>query len=109
MLEIERKFLVKNSDFIKQSRKRYDIKQGFPNTHPKRTVRVRIADDKGFLTIKGKSNQSGTSRMEWEIEIPVLDADKLLRLCQGNIIDKTRYEVAFENRIFEVDVFHGAN
>ena len=76
---------------------------------PERTVRVRIKGDKGFLTIKGISSASGLSRFEWEKEIPVEDAKKLLLLCEKGVIDKTRFEVKVGNHIFEVDEFHGEN
>lgn len=109
MVEIERKFLVKNLDFIAQSQRNYVIKQGFLNTHPDRTVRVRVTGDQGFLTIKGKSNDSGTIRMEWETEISVADAEKLFSLCEKEMIYKTRYEVNFGNHLFEIDIFHGQN
>ena len=66
MIEIERKFLVKNLDFIKESYKHTRIVQGFLNTDPYRTVRIRVKGDKGFITVKGIGNQSGTSRFEWE-------------------------------------------
>jgi len=107
--EIERKFLVKNDDFIKQSTKKQVIKQGFLSTDKKRTVRVRIKDDKGFLTIKGISNDSGTTRMEWEKEIPLPEAEQLLKICKKPIIIKTRYLVPFNGNIFEVDVFKKKN
>jgi len=107
--EIERKFLVKNLDFITESTKKYAIKQGFLSTHKKRTVRVRIKDDKGYLTIKGISNASGTTRMEWEKEIPLNEANQLLKLCKKPIIDKIRYIVPVDKHIFEVDVFKKEN
>ncbi len=107
--EIERKFLVKNNDFIKQSTKKQVIKQGFLSTDKKRTVRVRIKDDKGFLTIKGISNDSGTTRMEWEKEIPLSEAEQLLKICKKPIIIKNRYLVPFNGNIFEVDVFKKKN
>ena len=107
--EIERKFLVKNDDFIKQSTKKQVIKQGFLSTDKKRTVRVRIKDDKGFLTIKGISNDSGTTRMEWEKEIPLPEAEQLLKICKKPIIIKNRYLVPFNGNIFEVDVFKKKN
>jgi CYTH domain-containing protein len=109
MQEIERKFLVKNDAYknLAQSNKR--IVQGFLNTHPERTVRVRIKGEKGFLTIKGKGNDSGTTRFEWEKEIPVLEAEALLKLCEKGQIDKVRYEVMVGKHTFEVDDFSGAN
>ncbi len=69
-LEIERKFLVKNLAFKTESFEKKYIKQGYLNADKKRTVRIRIADEKAFITIKGKSNKAGTTRFEWEKEIP---------------------------------------
>ena len=107
--EIERKFLVKNDSFIGDSYLQKNIKQGFLNSHKKRVVRVRIQEAQSFLTIKGPSNESGTSRYEWEKEIPLEEGKQLLALCEENIIEKTRYLVKSGNHIFEVDVFMGNN
>lgn len=109
MNEIERKFLVKNSRFKGDSHKHERITQGYLNSHPERTVRIRTKGDKGYLTIKGKSNDSGTTRMEWETEIPVAEANSLLSLCESGSIDKIRYEVKSGSHIFEVDEFFGEN
>lgn len=109
MIEIERKFLVKNLDFIKESYKHTRIVQGFLNTDPYRTVRIRVKGDKGFITVKGIGNQSGTSRFEWEKEIPLCEAEALLQLCEPFPIDKIRYEVKFKNFLYEIDVFSGEN
>ena len=88
MEEIERKFLVTSIDFIAQSNNQNRIVQGYLNSNPSRTVRVRIKGAKGFLTIKGKGNASGTTRFEWETEIAVAEAELLLQLCEKGIIDK---------------------
>ena len=109
MTEIERKFLVKSEAFKDQAFNSYDIRQGFLNSAPERTVRIRLKNDKGLLTIKGKSSADGLSRFEWEKEIPKTDAEALLLLCENGIIDKTRYEVKVENHTFEVDEFYGDN
>jgi CYTH domain-containing protein len=109
MQEIERKFLVKNSDYKPEAFKQTRITQGFLNTHPERTVRVRIKGSTGFITVKGKSNQSGTSRFEWEKEIPLNEAEELLLLCETGVIDKTRYEVKSGQHIFEIDEFYDEN
>lgn len=109
MEEIERKFLVKSIDFINNSSKHQRIVQGYLNSNPERTVRIRIKDKKGFITIKGKGNESGTTRFEWEKEIELVDAEALLQLCESGIIDKIRYEILVENHLFEVDVFSGEN
>ena len=105
--EIERKFLVKSNAYKKEASHYYEIKQGFLNRDKYRTVRIRIKAKKGFLTVKGLSSEDGLSRLEWEKEIDVHDAQDLLQLCEGHIIQKTRYEVKVENHIFEVDEFHG--
>ena len=109
MLEIERKFLVKNDAYKKSSSEKYRIIQGFLNTDPERTVRVRIKNDRGFLTVKGKSNASGTTRFEWEKEIPHEDAKALLKLCENTVIDKVRFIVNFKDYTFEIDEFKGEN
>jgi CYTH domain-containing protein len=108
-LEIERKFLVKNTNFKTASYQKKLVKQGYLNSDKSRTVRVRIADDKGFITIKGKSNTTGTTRFEWEKEIDILEAEQLLLLCEPSIIDKTRFYVKSEHHIFEVDEFYSDN
>ena len=85
------------------------IVQGFLNTHPERTVRIRIHGERGYITVKGKSNKTGTTRFEWEKEIEMQEARSLLKLCEEGVIDKVRYEVRVENHIFEVDEFFGNN
>lgn len=109
MLEIERKFLVKNLDFITLATTKNRIVQGYLNSTPERTVRLRIKGNKGYLTIKGISNESGTTRMEWEKEIDLQDAEELLKLCEKGVIDKIRYEIPFGDHIYEVDIFNGDN
>ena len=109
MIEIERKFLVRSLDYREESRSKNRIVQGFLNTDPHRTIRVRIMGDAGFLTVKGKSNKAGTTRFEWEKEIDIKDARALLNLCEKGILDKTRYEVRSAEHVFEVDEFHGEN
>jgi CYTH domain-containing protein len=108
-LEIERKFLVKNLDFKTESFEKKYIKQGYLNADKNRTVRIRIADEKGFITIKGKSNKAGTTRFEWEKEIPFSEAEELLLLCKPSIIEKHRYLIKKGTHTFEVDVFLGDN
>ena len=109
MKEIERKFLVTSTDFISESSFSNRIVQGYLNSHPERTVRIRIKGNKGFITIKGKGNESGTTRFEWEKEIPVAEAEQLLSLCEKGVIDKIRYEIPLGKHIYEVDVFNGEN
>lgn len=109
MQEIERKFLVTSEAFKSEAHKRTRIVQGFLNTHPERTVRIRIQGDHGFITVKGKSNKSGLSRFEWEKQISLAEAEELLHLCEAGIIEKTRYEISAGERTFEVDEFKGEN
>jgi CYTH domain-containing protein len=108
-LEIERKFLVLSTDFKKESFKKSYIKQGFLNSNKNRAVRIRLIDDTAYLTIKGLSNHSGTSRLEWEKEIDAQEAKALLELCEKGIIEKYRYFIKNEDLIFEVDEFLGDN
>ena len=96
--EIERKFLV-TGEYKPQAYAHSRIVQGYISSARGRTVRVRIRDERGFLTIKGASNESGTSRYEWE----------LLKLCEPGVIDKTRYLVRSGQHVFEVDEFYGEN
>lgn len=107
--EIERKFLVKDDSFKEEAFSSDRIVQGFLSTVPERTVRVRIAGKKGYLTIKGLGNESGTTRFEWEKEIDILEAEKLLEICEPGKIEKIRYLVNSGNHIFEVDEFNGDN
>lgn len=107
--EIERKYLVKGEDFKALASRSVRIIQGYLSSVPERTVRVRIKGDKGFLTIKGIGNESGASRYEWENEIPVTEAQELLKICEPGVIDKTRYLVDYANHIFEVDEFYQSN
>ena len=109
MIEIERKFLVKSMDFKSLASSKTRIVQGFLNTDPKRTVRIRIKGDLGFITVKGISNDTGTSRFEWEKEIAVADADNLLKLCEKGILEKCRFEISVGNHVYEVDEFYGDN
>ena len=106
--EIERKFLV-TGDFKSQAYSSSRIRQGYISTVGKATVRVRIRDDKGYLTIKGRSNEAGISRYEFETEVPLQDAEDLMRLCEPGMIDKTRYLVQWGTHVFEVDEFYGEN
>ena len=91
-IETERKFLVLNDSFKQSAVKALRIKQGYIAHDGGNTVRIRICDNKGILTIKGPSHD-GMSRSEWEKEIPLQDAEDLLTLCHAGLIDKTRYIV----------------
>ncbi|WP_264559909.1 CYTH domain-containing protein [Flavobacterium sp. N2270] len=105
MIEIERKFLVNSDVFLKQYKTRNRIVQGYLSSDPKRTVRIRLKGENGYLTIKGESNESGLSRFEWEKEISYTDAENLLSICEKGVIDKIRYEVIVGVHVYEVDVF----
>lgn len=109
MIEIERKFLVKSKAFKDKAYKSTHIRQGFLNRDPERTVRVRLKNDEGILTVKGKSSKDGLARFEWETNISLKEATSLLKLCEKGIINKKRYEVLFDNHVFEVDEFFGDN
>ena len=104
--EIERKFLVDQALWHPPSAGT-EFEQGYLSTDARRTVRVRIAGDKAFLTIKGKT--TGVARPEFEYEIPLADARDMLEMCDAPNISKTRYIVPFGGNRWEVDVFHDAN
>lgn len=107
--EIERKYLVTSDCYKEMAVARYHIRQGYISREKTGTVRVRITDDKAYLTIKGKPAAGHFVRYEWEKEIDVADAQELMKLCQGTIIDKTRWIVPAkeEGLKWEVDEFHG--
>lgn len=107
--EIERKFLVTDDSYRQEAYAQSRIVQGYICSTRGRTVRVRISGGKGYLTIKGASNESGTSRYEWEKEISLQEAEELMRLCEPGVIDKTRYLVKSGKHTFEVDEFYGEN
>jgi adenylate cyclase len=109
MIEIERKYLVTSLAFKDEAFNQNEIAQGYLNSNPERTVRIRVKGKKGFITIKGIGNESGASRLEWEKEIPLDEAKSLLKLCEKCAIEKTRYEVKSGNHIIEIDEFHGEN
>ena len=104
-VEIERKFLVRGDGWKTAHGVRFI--QGYLNHDRERTVRVRIAGNKAFLTIKGINN--GAARAEFEYEIPVHDAEQLLKICDGPLIEKTRHMIDYAGMTWEVDEFHGAN
>ena len=108
-LEIERKFLVRNSDYKRQAFSSSRIQQGYICSGHGRTVRVRVRDDCGYLTIKGPSDKEGVVRYEFEKEITLEEARELMKLCEPGRVDKTRYLVKSGNHTFEVDEFYGEN
>ena len=105
-LEIERKFLVTGTRWKARARGVL-TRQGYFSTTSNTTVRVRIAGNRGFLTVKGRTR--GLSRPEFEYAIPVRDAAALLELCKKPLVEKTRYRIPFGAHTWEVDEFHGAN
>jgi CYTH domain-containing protein len=118
-MEIERKYLVTSDCYKELAVARYHIRQGYISREKTGTVRVRITDDKAYLTIKGKPAAGHFARYEWEKEIDMQEAEELMKLCQGTVIDKTRWIVPAETvdnlqltvdnlqLIWEVDEFHG--
>lgn len=107
-LEIERKFLVhKQKDWKRQAVSSSRIRQGYMTAV--NTVRVRVRDNQAFLTIKGKAVNGGLTRYEFEKEITLDEAEKLLQLCEPGIIDKRRYLIPYKGHTFEVDEFYGDN
>lgn len=106
--EIERKYLVVG-EFLSLAHARKHLVQGYLCSDPHRTVRIRLADNQAYITIKGGSDPTGLSRYEWEKEIDPADAAELLKLCQEGVIDKTRYLVRWGHHLIEVDEFHGEN
>jgi CYTH domain-containing protein len=109
-MEIERKFLVKKKeDFKSKASSSSRIRQGYLVSGRGCSVRVRIRDDRGYLTIKGPSRNGGLTRYEFEKEITFEEAEQLMQLCEPGIIDKTRYLVPYGNHVFEVDEFYGDN
>jgi CYTH domain-containing protein len=106
-LEIEKKYLVKDTSW-KQQAKGVHYRQGYLSSNPERTVRVRTLENKAFLTIKGIS--AGAVRSEYEYEIPFTEALELLtQLCEKPIIEKIRYKITYKGLIWEVDEFSGEN
>lgn len=103
--EIEHKFLVTDDAYREQACAMSEIKQGFLSRDPERTVRVRLRDGKGYITIKGKG--TGMAHPEFEYDVPVLDAIQMLAMCEPPIIEKTRYIVMHQGNRWEVDEFHG--
>ena len=104
-VEIERKFTVR-ADFCPQGAGT-EMAQGYLSRDPQRTVRVRLAGGRGYLTVKGETR--GMVRAEYEYEIPPSDARAMLALCDSPLVEKTRYVMDAAGRRWEVDVFHGAN
>ena len=109
MIEIERKFLVKDQSYENEVVTSRAIKQGFLSTDPNRTVRIRVEETRGFITVKGISTDGGVSRFEWENPLSKAAAEALFKLCLPGKIEKTRHVVSVGSHLFEVDVFGGDN
>lgn len=102
--EIERKFLVRDPEAARAAATgSRHIRQGYLSADPEATVRVRLADDRGYLTVKSRNR--GAERDEWEYEIPARDAEEMLRLSRTPVIDKTRWLVPYGGHVWEVDEF----
>lgn len=104
-LEIERKFLVTDDSYRSLAYESRQIAQGYLSREPERTVRVRLADGRGKLTVKGITR--GCVRAEYEYDIPEGDAREMLEMCAGRVIRKTRWLVDYAGRVWEIDEFHG--
>ncbi len=105
--EIERKFLI-DLDKIGSLENGTEIKQGYISTSDKTVVRARVAGEQAYLTLKGENK--GVTRSEFEYEIPVNDANEIIsELCNGPIVEKTRYLIYYSGHTWEVDIFHGEN
>ncbi len=102
--EIERKFLVSGTDFMQTAVGCKHICQGYLSRKP--TVRVRIQDSDAYITVK--SRNLGATRQEWEYQVPLSDAQEMMKLCTEALIEKVRYLVPFGGRMWEVDVFQGS-
>jgi adenylate cyclase len=106
-IEIERKFLVQGDGWRQPADAQTRFSQGYLSRDPARTVRVRLAGQRAFLTVKGATR--GATRAEFEYEIPVADAQALLAMCDGPIVEKIRHLCLFEGMTWEIDEFLGAN
>lgn len=106
-VEIERKFLLKNKEWRCHVDAGVEIKQGYLNSTKERTVRIRINGEIGLITVKGETINS--TRKEYEYQIPIEDAEELLELCEKPIIEKTRFEIIHNQKVWEIDEFRGIN
>lgn len=105
-VEIERKFLVDQRGF-RPTGQGVRLVQGYLSTQKTATIRVRVASEQAWLTIKGET--TGFTRREFEYPIPLQDAEEMLSLCADGLVEKTRYREKFGNHVWEVDVFEGNN
>jgi adenylate cyclase len=104
-VEIERKFLVTTTQYKSLATTQVKITQGYLSKTPERTVRVRVAGDRAWLTIKGIGDAQGMVRKEWEYKIPKEDAIEMLAICEKPLIEKTRYTIPYQSLTIEVDEF----
>lgn len=110
--EIEHKYLVNSSEYKQMAVSRHEIKQGYLSDNPESVVRVRVVDETGYFTVKGKTFSHETSkgkcdvRKEFEYTIPKEEAEEMLSLCKKGYISKTRYKIPYDGFIWEVDEFH---
>jgi CYTH domain-containing protein len=104
--EIERKFLLK-SDSWRGSEAGVTYRQGYLSSVPERTVRVRVAGDRAYLTVKGLTTKN--SRQEFEFPIPTADAEQLLAMCDRPLVEKTRYEIPYAGKTWQIDEYSGDN
>jgi adenylate cyclase len=107
-IEIEHKFLLNKEQWKKIiPEKSTQIRQAYLLTDPSKTIRVRTIDNQAYLTIKGKTK--GSSRLEFEYEIPIEEANQLINSFCTQLIEKTRHYVSCKKHMWEVDEFHGLN
>ena len=104
-IEIEHKYLVVNDSYKSMATDKFEIRQGYLNRNPDRTVRIRTVGNRGYLTVKGRNR--GEKRLEFEYEISENDAEKIMNMAEPGIVSKTRYLVPFDGLVWEVDEFHG--
>ena len=104
--EIEHKYIVINDSYKEMATGKVNIRQGYLNRNPDRTVRVRTVGTKGYLTVKSRNH--GAKRLEFEYEIPCQDAEEILKLAEPGIVEKTRYIIPYNGLMWEVDEFHGS-
>ena len=108
-IEIERKFLVLNDSYKREALGHSHIQQGYICSNERRAVRVRIRDNRAYLTIKGPTPEGGLPCFEFEKEITLEEGKQLMRLCEPGIIDKVRWLVKSGEHTFEIDEFFGEN
>lgn len=106
--EIERKFLVDHQKWSAIDKPMGNhFQQGYLLINPEKTIRVRVTDQSGFITIKGKS--TGATRLEYEYAIPIAEAQELLQNFAENIIEKVRYKIVYKGKLWEIDEFQDKN